>query len=380
VSTAAVAPALQPLIEAPRRVDVGAVERELAELWRFAAEQSGHEGVVLTRARTLTLVAYAADPQSAAALGDVVLQTSQRHPARSILLVADPDESALRAEVTASCRTLRRSHKQICSEQIVVRAAPANRDHFPSVVRNLVLPDMPVVLYWPSPERADPFVEDLREVADRLIIDSAAFPDESAPPPAAGLLATGERAPLGDLTWGRLALWRSLTAQFFGPPHGAAGERIRKVRIAHAATTRVQALLYAGWLTSRLRWKVAQPLRGGEGPQRATLTDQRGHPVALSLHPESRARHPAGALLSTMIVTGGGDGGGEEATFSIQRNDEASAVIAAGEGTQRPATRQALPLEGQDEASLLALEMDLLGRDRIYEEAVRAAAALSAAA
>jgi glucose-6-phosphate dehydrogenase assembly protein OpcA len=359
---------------------VAAVERELADLWRFAAEQSGIEGIVLTRARTLTLVAYAADPQNAAALSEVVLQTSQRHPARSILLVADEEERGLAAEVTASCRTLRRSHKQICSEQIVVRAAPAERDHFPSVVRNLVLPDMPVVLYWPAPDRADPFVDDLRDVADRLIIDSAAFPDGGGPPEAAALLTSGERAPLGDLTWGRLALWRGLTAQFFGPPHADAVERIRKVRIAHAASTRVQALLYAGWLTARLRWTVAQPFRPGPGPWRATLTDQRAHPIALSLHPDSRARHAAGALLSTMIMAEAGAEGEEETTFSILRNDEAGAVIAAGEGGHSPATRQALPLEGQDEASLLALEMDLLGRDRIYEGAVRAAAALTGAA
>jgi glucose-6-phosphate dehydrogenase assembly protein OpcA len=380
VSTAASTAVLQPLIEAPRRVDVAAVERELADLWRVAAEQSGAEGVVLTRARTLTLLAYAATPQSAGALGEVALQTSQRHPARSILLVADPDEPELAAEVTASCRTLRRTHKQICSEQIVVRAAPAERGRLSSVVRNLVLPDMPVVLYWPAPDRSDPFVDDLREVADRLIIDSAAFPDEGGPPAAAALLSNGESASLGDLTWGRLALWRGLTAQFFAPPHAHAPERIRRVRIAHAATTHIQALLYAGWLTARLRWTVTQPFRAGAGPWRAALTDRHSRPIALSLHPESRARHAAGALLSTMIVAEAGAEGEGNATYSIIRNDEAGAVIATAEGALSPATRQALPLEAQDEASLLALEMDLLGRDRIYEEAVRAAAALTGAA
>ncbi|MGH2453642.1 MAG: glucose-6-phosphate dehydrogenase assembly protein OpcA [bacterium] len=365
---------LQPLIDQPRRVDVTAVERELADLWRSAAERSEAEGVALTRTRTLTLLAYAAAPQGAAALAEVASQTSQRHPARAILLVADPDEPALAAEVTASCRTLRRSRKQICSEQIIVRAAPAERDRFPSVVRNLVLPDMPVVLYWPAPDRSDPFVNDLREVADRLIIDSAAFPDGGGALEAAALLSgSGESAPLGDLTWGRLALWRGLTAQFFAPPHAGAAERIGRVRIAHAAATRIQALLYAGWLMARLRWTVKEPVRPGAAPWRAALIDQRGHPIALSLHPESRAPHPAGALLSTMIVAG-------EATFSIQRNDKAGAVIATAESPSSPATRQALPLEAQDEASLLAVEMDLLGRDRIYEQAVRAAAALLGAA
>lgn len=369
---------LQPLIAAPRRVDVGAVERELADLWRAAAESSGAEGVVLTRARTLTLLAYGATPEGAARLGEVVLQTSQRHPARSILLVTDPDQSALTAEVTASCRTLRRNHKQICSEQIIVRAAPDQRARVPSVVRNLILPDMPVILYWPAPDPSDPFFQELREVADRVIVDSAAFPDRGlGAPPARGLLDdTGEDAPLGDLTWGRLRLWRGLTAQFFDPAQGDALDRIRRVRVAHAASTRVQALLYAGWLAARLRWTVAQPFAPGSGPWRATLTDHRGHAITVSLHLESRAPHPAGALLSAMIVTEAGPAGEGDATFSIVRNDDAGAVIATAEGESGPTTRQALPLEAQDEASLLAVEMDVLGRDRIYEEALRAAAAL----
>lgn len=362
--------ALVPLIEAPRRVDVDAVERELAELWRAAAEQSGAEGVTLTRARTLTLLAYAATPEGAASLGEVALQTSQRHPARSILLVADPHQAALAADVTASCRTVRRSQKQICSEQIIVRAAPDQRNRIPSVVRNLILPDMPVILYWPAPDRTDPFLEELRDVADRLIVDSAAFPDRGGPPAARALLnGAADGAPLGDLTWGRLTLWRGLTARFFAPPQSDVLERVRRVRIAHAASTRVQALLYAGWLAARLRWTVSAALRAGSGPARATLTDQRGRPIALSLHPESRAPHPAGALLSATIEA-------EDATFSIVRNDDAGAVIATAEGEAAPPTRQALPLEAQDEASLLAVEMDQLGRDRIYEEALRAATGL----
>ena len=38
--------------------------------------------------------------------------------------------------------------------------------------------------------------------------------------------------------------------------------------------------------------------------------------------------------------------------------------------------RRALPLDPQDEAPLLAAEMDVLGHDRVYEESLRAVAAL----
>jgi len=38
--------------------------------------------------------------------------------------------------------------------------------------------------------------------------------------------------------------------------------------------------------------------------------------------------------------------------------------------------RRALPLDPQDEVPLLAAEMDVLGHDRVYEESLRAVAAL----
>src|SRR3989304_4709008 len=57
-------PPLTPLTAAPRRVDVKAIDRELAELWRAAAASSEAERIALSRARTLTLVAYAPTPDA----------------------------------------------------------------------------------------------------------------------------------------------------------------------------------------------------------------------------------------------------------------------------------------------------------------------------
>src|SRR3972149_6453376 len=53
---------LIPLLAAPRRVDVKAIDRELAELWRAAAARSEAERIALSRARTLTLAGYAPPP------------------------------------------------------------------------------------------------------------------------------------------------------------------------------------------------------------------------------------------------------------------------------------------------------------------------------
>src|SRR3989337_135416 len=205
---------LIPLLAAPRRVDVRPIDRDLAELWRAAAASSEAERIALSRARTLTLVAYAPTPDAGTRLAEVAARTCQRHPARTIILIADPAAADLTAEVTAVCQVRRRNLKQICCEQVLIRTAPAAEGRIPRLVRQVILPDMPVVLYWPGPL-----------AAPSLAADRAS--------PAA----------LSDLTGGRMTTWRGLTAHFFDPPHTEALDRITRIRVAHAGSSRAQGLL-----------------------------------------------------------------------------------------------------------------------------------------
>src|SRR3989304_4496079 len=83
-----------------------------------------------------------------------------------------------------------------------------------------------------------------------------------------------------------------------------------------------------------MRWRGEQPFTRGDGPWRGTLVDQRGRAIPVSLHAESRAPHPAGALLSTLIVTGSPAGQNGGATFSIARQDDAGSVHAVARSEQ----------------------------------------------
>jgi glucose-6-phosphate dehydrogenase assembly protein OpcA len=370
-------PTLIPLLERPRPVDVRSIDRELAELWQGSAEGPEGEQATIPRARTLTLVAHAADPEAGTRLADVAARTSQRHPTRTIILVTDPSAREPTAAVTAICAVRRRDQKTVCCEQVLIHGAAETQERFPSLVRQLVLPDMPVVLYWPGPPPQDELFHELREIADRIIVDTSA-PDGPGALLAAAALARvkASHSALSDLTWGRITLWRSLTAHFFDPPHDAALDRITKVRVAHAPSSRAQALLYVGWLAGRLHWRPEEPFGRNGNPWRATLLDPRGRSIAVSLHAASRAPHPGGALLSTLITTAGRESANIGDTFSIARNDDAGGVVALAESEGGQAIRRALPLDPQDEASLLAVEMDVLRHDHVYEESLRAAAAL----
>src|SRR3989304_6075011 len=227
---------LIPLIAAPRRVDVKAIDRELAELSRAAAASSEAERIALSRARTLTLVAYAPTPDAGTRLAEVAARTCQRPPARTIILIADPAAADLTAEVTAVCQVRRRNLKQICCQQVLIRAAPAAEGRIPSLVRQVILPDMPVVLYWPGPPPAERLFRDLGEIVDRVIVDTPAVPDGDGALLAAHTLAADRpshpaRAALVGAPW---PAWRGLPPPFFAPPHTEALDRITRTRVAHA--------------------------------------------------------------------------------------------------------------------------------------------------
>src|SRR3989304_3793924 len=233
---------LIPLIAAPRRVDVKAIDRELAELWRAAAASSEAERIALSRARTLTLVAYAPTPDAGARLAEVAARTCQRHPARTIILIADPAAADLTAEVTAVCQVRRRNLKQICCEQVLIRTAPAAEARLPSLVRQVILPDMPVVLYWPGPPAAERLFRDLGEIVDRVIVDTAAVPDGHGALLAAHTLAADRSSPaaLSDLTGGRRTTGRGETSDSSVSLFSGGLDGTRRFRVPHAGSSRAQ--------------------------------------------------------------------------------------------------------------------------------------------
>jgi glucose-6-phosphate dehydrogenase assembly protein OpcA len=62
--------------------------------------------------------------------------------------------------------------------------------------------------------------------------------------------------PIADLNWRRLAGWQELTAEAYDAPQrrAALGE-VDRVNIDYEKGSPLQALLYLGWLASRLNWK-----------------------------------------------------------------------------------------------------------------------------
>jgi glucose-6-phosphate dehydrogenase assembly protein OpcA len=243
------APAISPGLP----VEVGAIDRELGQLW----EQSDAGKV---RASLVNLVIYSEAPDAIAANTPLLAEIAGDHAFRALLVQADPaaKESGVRAWITAHCHLREAGKKEICSEQITFQLDGPAAARLPSIVFSHLDSDLPLYLWWQGDLHPEPEPQLWRWV-DRLIVDSTAWSK-----PAAQFRILREIASLGhrrsgtcDLNWTRLFHLRYAVAQIFDLP--AARERlgrIEKVAIDHAPGHLLTALELLGWIASRLRWNV----------------------------------------------------------------------------------------------------------------------------
>ncbi|MFQ5967231.1 MAG: glucose-6-phosphate dehydrogenase assembly protein OpcA [Acidimicrobiia bacterium] len=254
----------------PKRVDAALIERELAQLWR---PTEGHEDEApTTRAATANVIVFCRTEQQHEAVAQEMLTIVARHPSRVVTLVADPSSQSpeLEVSVTTHCRLVD-GRQQICSEDVTIRTGPPGLRRVPSMVRSLLLGDLPTTLWWASPE-APPLVgallDELAGLANQVIYDSVAWSDPLRQLVVTAKWLAGERSQVvSDLAWRRPKLWRRLMAQSLDPACAPeALESITEVQVEHGPHALTQAWLLVGWLALRLGW---QP-RGGKvapGPE-----------------------------------------------------------------------------------------------------------------
>ncbi|MEU9385129.1 glucose-6-phosphate dehydrogenase assembly protein OpcA, partial [Streptomyces sp. NPDC048279] len=140
-------------------------------------------------------------------------------------------------------------------ETVVLRTYGEVSDHADSVVLPLLLPDAPVVVWWPVEAPDTPSKDPLGALAQRRITDLYAVER-----PMEVLEARGRTYAPGDtdLAWTRLTLWRSMLA--------AALDQAR-VAVTSAAVEaeadNPSAELLARWLEARLGVKVDRVVSPG---------------------------------------------------------------------------------------------------------------------
>ncbi|NLE70712.1 MAG: glucose-6-phosphate dehydrogenase assembly protein OpcA [Actinomycetales bacterium] len=210
----------------------GEVARRLVHL----REEGG--AVALGRVLTLVIDADAADVEDAVAVTNDV---SREHPMRVIVLARDAATGA-GPRVDAQIRV---GGDAGASEVVLLRASGEMLEHADTLVVPLLLPDAPIVVWWPREIPARPAAHPIGQMAQRRITDSLACSDP---------IGTLERLRDGytdgdtDLAWTRLTVWRGLLAAAFDlPPY----EPVTAARITGDASHPSLHLLGA-WLALSL--------------------------------------------------------------------------------------------------------------------------------
>lgn len=201
-------------------------------------------GGAIALGRVLTLVITAADSDPVEEAIEAANDASREHPARVIVLVKGAKNAAARLDAQ-----IRIGGDAGASEVVVLRLYGQLASQGPSVVVPLLLPDAPIVAWWPFAGPSSPATDPLGRLAQRRITDSA-----SGTNPVRALRTRARSYVAGDtdLAWTRLTHWRAqLVSALDLPPY----EDVVSASVTGEGDSPSTELL-AGWLAEYLNVPV----------------------------------------------------------------------------------------------------------------------------
>ena len=129
---------------------VAALERELARLRRVQSAHARELARPIGRASVLNLIVYAEREEHARRAARSIANLALRHPSRAIVVLADRgSREGIEQRIEMHCQLpIPDGARQVCYEQILVRASGDVDDRLASAVIPLLVPDLPVFLWW----------------------------------------------------------------------------------------------------------------------------------------------------------------------------------------------------------------------------------------
>jgi glucose-6-phosphate dehydrogenase assembly protein OpcA len=200
---------------------------------------------------------------------------ARQHPCRILVVIIrrPRDRSRLDAEI--------RVGETSPGETVLLRMYGPLGQHADSVVTPLLLPDTPVVTWWPGMAPPVPAEDPMGALAQRRITD-AAVADE--PREVLTRLAAGYQPGDTDLSWTRATPWRSLLAATMDQPSG----RVTAGTVS-AEEGNPTADLIAAWLSHDLGVPVVTEPSAGPGITEVSFDTSDGE-LSIS-RPDGRVAH-----------------------------------------------------------------------------------------
>jgi glucose-6-phosphate dehydrogenase assembly protein OpcA len=228
------------------------ISAELLQARRSAGSPA--QGMVLTLIIVCDESEYTSAMEASVAAG-------REHPSRILLVVTAAGRTAsLDAEVHIGDATP--------GDVVVIRMRGAVAAHPASVIRPLLLPDSPVVIWWPGKAPHKQTADELAQLAMRRLTDAAA----SGRPLVALKARAADYTPGDtDLSWTRLTPWRALLA-------AALDQYPAKIKavIVESERNNPSADLLAAWLHSRLKIETTRKISDGPGLTAVRMTTASG--------------------------------------------------------------------------------------------------------
>lgn len=357
------------------------IEEELSQLWEGMSSQA-EEGTSVIKASVINLIIFQSGPWSSSALDSILSDVTREHPGRILVILADSSSSreALDVQVTARCYPRVRERKQVCCECVRIEAAGPALQEIPSLVRPLLVPDLPVALWW----RTEPLFEErifqqLTRIAGRTILDSNTMADGlRGLTLLSDLIQAGDaQSAVTDLNWARITQWRRAIAGFFDVPKWRAHlDSIHRLEIdgtfrGGGKDVSVQALLMAGWLGSRLQWKVKEQrnsVSDHDGRFAFEAIREGGTTIVEIRRREVNRSEKAEQGLSRVALFAGPDGTTLfEAMASADRRHIQTSVRQNSDILSQRTHRNLL----ESESCMICRELEILSRDEAYESALQ---------
>ncbi|NHC33897.1 glucose-6-phosphate dehydrogenase assembly protein OpcA [Scytonema millei] len=336
-------------------------------LIKLREEQSKRRGVADSNTAA---TAYAMDTRSPA-VADAI---ASRNPCRIIALcpVTGEDEG-VKAQVSAYCPIQKQSATTlICCEYITLTGTVEALERIVGMVPDLLIGGLPKFLWWKAtPEPDHPIFKRLAASCNSVIFDSNSFTQVET-----NLIRLQELIDAGmtifDVNWSRLAAWQELTAEAFDPPQrrAALGE-VDRVTIDYEKGNSAQALMFLGWLASRLNWRPTK------------LTTETGDYDIKRFYFIAEGDREVEAEIAGVPTASDGDVAGDLIALRLTSTNPAancSTVLCsetsgcmrmeAHGGAQAGIVNQVTSLADQSAEELLSQQLQRWGRDVLFEESL----------
>ncbi|WP_424537029.1 glucose-6-phosphate dehydrogenase assembly protein OpcA [Sphaerisporangium viridialbum] len=246
-------------------------------------------------------------------------EASREHPSRILAVIPRERDEATRLDAEIRVGEL------TTGEVVLLRLYGELREHADSVLSPLLLPDIPVVVWWPGDAPEAPAKDPVGAFGQRRVTDARSAADSvAAIKSRIGGYTPGDT----DLAWTRITPWRSLLAAAFDQPVGKILDGYVEAEPDHPS-----AALLAVWLSQKLDAPIRVTESSGPGLTKVRLRLDEGEVV-------------------------------------VERHDSRTATLVRPGQPDRQ-----VALARRPTSDLLAEELRRLDPDEVYEETIRGVAA-----